>query len=170
MLALLIAAQIVTRSLGQFITGSLVNMILLISVFMIGRGGGLAVALVSPFLAFFLGVGPVFIQIVPFIAVGNAILVFIAGFFRKNIIRPGNKDRIITAIGLAAAGVVKVVFLWIGVVIILLPFIPGIKSQQVTAMSFMFSWPQIVTALIGILLTMIIVPLLRRAVKSFGEL
>jgi len=165
MLALLIGVQLATSPLkNQFITGTLVNLVLLISVFMIGLGGGLTVAAVSPVLAFFFGMGPQFIQIVPFIAVGNMIFVSIAGLVRKHVITKGVKETLITSGGLVAASAAKVLFLWVGVVIIALPLIPGIPEKQIAMLSLMFSWPQIVTSLIGSALAIAVAPLLKKAV------
>ncbi|MEG1801315.1 MAG: hypothetical protein RR273_05000, partial [Oscillospiraceae bacterium] len=57
-LALLIVFQVTTKSLGQLVTGSLVNFTLIGSVLAVGLWGGLAVAIVSPVLASLLGIGP----------------------------------------------------------------------------------------------------------------
>ena len=76
-LALLIAVQFVTRSIGQYVTGSLVNLILIASGLMCGLWGGLAVAVLSPICAFFIGIGPAFPQVVPAVALGNAVLVLL---------------------------------------------------------------------------------------------
>jgi len=165
MLAVLIAVQFVTRSMVFFVTGSLVNMILLVSVFMIGLGGGLTIAILSPFLAAFVGVGPAFIQIVPFVAVANAILVLVAWPARKRIMFNGPGDVLFTAVNLIIAGAAKMAFLWVALVLIALPFIPGVTKQQISVIGFTFSWPQLVDAIIGGALAMLIVPLLRRAMK-----
>lgn len=163
MIALLLGIQFVTRPFGQFVTGSLVNMILLTSLFMIGISSGVTVGLLSPFLAVFIGMGPAFIQIVPFMAAGNVILVLVASFVRKHMAKNNMKDFILAAGGLLIASAAKFLFLWIGLVIVFLPLIPGIKEQQIAVISGAFSWPQLVTALIGSSLTMVIVPLLKRA-------
>jgi hypothetical protein len=165
MLALLIGVQFGTRSFGQFVTGSLVNLILLVSAFLVGTGAGLAVAALSPFLAFGVGIGPAFIQIVPFIAVGNVIFVLIAQIVKNRIAYSGTKDAFITASGLAAASIAKTLFLWVGLVIIALPMIPGINEKQMAVISASFTWPQLVTALIGSVLAMALVPMLKRALK-----
>ena len=58
MLALLVAVQGITAGLGnQFITGSCVNLVLAVTALMVGLWGGVAVAAVSPFVAFLLGIG-----------------------------------------------------------------------------------------------------------------
>ena len=169
MLALLVGAQFITRSFGQFVTGALVNLILLVSIFTVGLGGGLTVAVVSPFLAFMVGIGPAFIQVVPFVAVGNAILVITAYVVRNHIVRKSLKGKAITALGLIAASSAKTLFLWIGLVIIALPLIPGINEKQITVISAAFSWPQLITALVGSALAMVVTPLLKTAIKSGKE-
>lgn len=73
MLALLIALQAVAKSAGPFVTGSVPTCATLLCGFASGR----VVALVSPFLAFLLGIGPKLIEVVPAIAIGNLVLVVI---------------------------------------------------------------------------------------------
>lgn len=167
MLALLIGVQIITRSLGQFVTGSLVNLILLVSVFMVGIYGGLAVAVLSPILAFLAGIGPAFIQIIPFIAIGNAIFVTVAWLIAGKLIASlKTRDTVISTLGLVAASLSKFLFLWVGIVLIMLPQIPGIKEKQAAVISISFSWPQLVTALIGSFLALMIIPVLKKAMKQ----
>ena len=75
MIALLVALQGLTKPAGQFVTGSCVNLILGVSTLVGGLWCGFTVALLSPFFAFLLGIGPALIQEVPAIAVGNIALV-----------------------------------------------------------------------------------------------
>lgn len=63
MIALLVALQWATKPLGQFVTGSCVNLVLGVSVLVGGLWCGLTVALVSPFFAFLLGIGPAFLPL-----------------------------------------------------------------------------------------------------------
>ena len=163
MLALLIGLQFVSHTFGQFVTGSLVNMVLLVTVFVIGLYSGAVIALVSPFLAVFMGVGPALIQIVPLIAIGNVVFVLLAWLVRKNIGRRGIKPVSITVAGLAAASAVKASVLWLSISIVALPLLPGTSDSQIAAISMAFSWPQLVTALTGSVLAMIIVPVLKKA-------
>ena len=163
MLALLLGVQFITRPFGQFVTGSLVNLILLVSLFMIGLGSGVTVGMLSPFLAFFAGIGPALPQVIPFMAVGNALLVLVARLVSKYMAKNNLKDIIFASIGLFLASTAKFLFLWVGLVIIALPLIPGLKEQQLTMLGAAFSWPQLVTALIGSTLAMMIVPILKRA-------
>ena len=88
MLALLIVLQWATKPLGQIVTGSCVNAVLAVAVLLGGLWCGLTVALISPFCAFLLGVGPQVIAIVPAIALGNAVFVLVLHFvYDKNIWR-----------------------------------------------------------------------------------
>ena len=167
MLALLIGTQLVTRSLGQFVTGSLVNLILLVSVFTVGLGGGLVVAVASNVLAFLAGIGPALPQVVPFVAVANAILVSVAHLARRQIGEKGVKSTLLAASGLIAAAAAKTLFLWVGLVLIALPLIPGLKEPQAAMLGAAFSWPQLVTALSGGTFALIIMPPLKKTMKAF---
>ena len=98
-LALLVAVQFVTRSMGQYVTGSLVNLILIASGLLCGLWGGLAVALLSPVCAFLIGIGPAFPQIVPAIMLGNAVIVLV-----WHLIAGGQNTRLPGYLLAAAAG------------------------------------------------------------------
>ena len=65
MLALLIVLQWATKPLGQIVTGSCVNAVLVAAVLLGGLWCGLTVAVISPFCAFLLGIGPQLIAIIP---------------------------------------------------------------------------------------------------------
>ena len=166
MLALLIGAQFATRGFGQFVTGSLVNLILLTSVFTAGLGSGLTVAAASPFLAFVLGLPYPLPQIVPFIAAGNAVLVTIAWLVRKHMAKGSVKNLVFASAGLIAAGTAKFLVLWIGIVKVLLPMLPELPEQRVNIITAAFTWPQLITALIGSALAMAVVPLVKKALST----
>ena len=78
-LALLVTVQTVTKSFGQLVTGSCVNLILALSVLLAGLPCGLVVALVSPVLAFLLGIAPQILT-VPAIMAGNGVYVLLLHF------------------------------------------------------------------------------------------
>lgn len=78
-LALLLAVQFVTKSLGQFVTGSCVNLVLAIAALIGGVWSGVTVAVISPFCAFLLGIGPAFFPMVPCVALGNAVYAVLFG-------------------------------------------------------------------------------------------
>lgn len=158
MIAVLIMLQAVTKAAGQFVTGSCVNAVLAVSVLVCGFGSGLTVALLSPFMAFVLGIGPQLIYIVPAIAVGNAIFVMLLHFlYKEKIIR--------RVIALAVAAVAKFTALYLLVSVLLCNVLP-LKPPQIATFQAMFSWPQLVTALIGGAVAMVIVPAVRKAIKK----
>lgn len=160
MTALLIALQAATRSAGQFVTGSCVNAVLALTTLLAGLWSGAAVALLSPFFAFLLGIGPQLLPIVPAIAAGN--VVFAALLWALGRRRGAPPERQIAA-WLASAGG-KFAVLYLVVVQILCRVLP-LKQAQIDTFSAMFSWPQLVTALIGGGIALLLAPPLRRALK-----
>lgn len=80
-LALLIAVQFFTRSFGQLATGSCVNLVLAVSALIGGVWSGITVAVISPFCAYLLGIGPAFLPMVPCVSLGNAVYALLFGLF-----------------------------------------------------------------------------------------
>ena len=76
MLALLVTLQALTKPAGQFVTGSCVNVVLAMAALVGGLWSGLTIALISPVLAFVLGIAPQILT-VPAIMVGNAVFVLL---------------------------------------------------------------------------------------------
>ena len=160
MTALLVALQAATAPAGQYVTGSCVNAVLAVTTLVVGVWSGVVVALLSPFFAFLLGIGPQLPQIVPAIAVGN--LVFVVLLWALTRRRGAPPERQIAAWLVSAAG--KFAALYLIVVQILCRVLP-LKQPQIDTFSAMFSWPQLVTALIGGAIALLLAPLLRRALK-----
>jgi LytS/YehU family sensor histidine kinase len=159
--ALLIALQWATSGTqafaGQYITGSVVNCVLAVAALVGGLWSGATVAVLSPFFAFLLGIGPKLIQIVPCIALGNLTFVLALHFLRE-------KNRILQVAVSAAA---KFMVLYLAVVKVLIPLMgDALKAPQVKTFTLMFSYPQLITALIGGTLAMLLLPALRKAIKS----
>ena len=162
LLALLVGLQFVTKAFGQFVTGSCVNLILTVAAICCGPACGLTVALLSPFFAFLLGIGPAFIQIVPFIAVGNAVYVMlIDAIFRKN---KGAKDSALSFAAICAAALCKFTVLYALVAKVVVPSL-GLPEAKTAVVSASFSWPQLVTGLIGGILAAEISPVVKKAMK-----
>ena len=89
LLALLVCLQALTKPMGQLVTGSCVNVILAVTALVAGLSSAVVVALVSPVLAFLLGIAPQILT-VPAIMVGNAVyvvLLFVIAGKSKNIVR-----------------------------------------------------------------------------------
>ena len=161
--ALLIVTQAVTASLGNtLVTGSMVNLILIVAVMLAQLSSGLTVAAISPIFAKFLGIGPLW-SLIPFIVIGNMVLVWVWHLLGN---RKFGKPAIGYIIALVAAAIGKFLALYIGVVQIAVPYLLQLPDPQAVAISGMFSIPQLVTASIGGALAVIILPLLKKAAAS----
>jgi hypothetical protein len=149
-LALLIAVQMATRSLGStLITGSLVNMLLFLSVMTMSVSSGVVLSILAPFSAKLVGHGPLWLFI-PVIAVGNLASVILwyllAGKYTDADNEPGTARKLL-AVGLSAA--VKFAVLYMGIVRVVVPVILNLPEPQAGIVSAAFSYPQLVTAVIG---------------------
>ena len=168
MLALLVALQALTKGFGQFVTGSCVNAVLAISVLVGGLGCGITVALISPVLAFLFGIAPQVLT-VPAIMIGNTVYVvllhFIAGKNNKNILR--QVAAWITAAAAKFAALYAIV-VWIICGLLAEPLMAAgtLKAPMLKMLPATFSWPQLVTALIGGAVALLIVPVLRKALRK----
>ena len=176
MTALLIALQAVTRSAGQYVTGSCVNAVLALTALLAGLWSGVVVAVLSPFFAFLLGIGPQAAAITPVIALGigpqaaaithvialgNVVFVVLMCLLTRRKGAPPEKQ--IAAWLVPAVG--KFAALYLVIVQILCRVLP-LKQPQIDAFSATFSYPQLVTALVGGGLALVLAPVLRRALKQ----
>ena len=173
MLALLIAFQWVGSFIPeeftkQLVTGSLVNCVLAVTVLLVGLSSGITVALISPILAFLLNIAPQ-ILVVPAIMAGNVVFVLLLHF----IVGKNGKSILRRAIAWIAAAVAKFGVLY-GIVAGLIcgAFAPALmaagnlKQPMIAALTFKFGWPQLVTALIGGAVALLITPMLKKALKK----
>ena len=167
MLALLVSLQALTKGFGQFVTGSCVNAVLAVAVLVGGLGCGVTVALISPILAFLLGIAPQILT-VPAIMAGNTVYVILLYVIAG---KSGNIVRRIAAWLVAAVAKFGtlygiVVGLICGVLAEDLLAAGTLKEPMLKALPNTFSWPQLVTALIGGAVALLIVPMLRKALKK----
>jgi hypothetical protein len=168
MMALLIALQALTKPLGQLVTGSCVNAVLVVTVLVAGMSGGVTVALLSPIFAWLLGIAPQIVT-VPAIMAGNAAYVVLLGL----LLAGNEKDfpRQISALATAATAKFVVLHLLVRYVIcglladVLLA--QGVlKAPMLQALPAIFSWPQLITALIGGAVALLIVPVVKKAIQK----
>ena len=165
MLALLIALQWATKPLGQIVTGSCVNAVLAIAVLCAGMSSGMTVALLSPLFAYFLGIAPN-LATVPAIMVGNCVFVsLLRSLYGKTILM-----RILAWLTAAlvkfAVLYVLVVFVICGLASDLLLEQGVLKAPMLDLLPATFSWPQLLTALIGGGVAVLIAPILKKALKK----
>jgi hypothetical protein len=161
-IALLVALQALTKPAGQLLTGSVVNLILILSVVLGGFASGLSVAIISPLMAALLGIAPNW-GLVAFIALGNIALVAVWYLITKIKLKP-----IITyIIAVVVGAAVKFGVLWLSVVQVGVPLILKLPEKQAAMISAQFGITQLFTALIGGAVACIILPLL---VKTIGSM
>ena len=163
MLAVLITMQMITKPMGQIVTGTCVNAVLGITALVCGVGSGAVVALVSPIVAFLLGIAPQILT-VPAIMIGNFVLVWVLGWRSKD-----TKKIWILMLRCVCTAAAKFAVLYILVVQIICNVAADffmqsgtLKSPMVKVLSTTFAWPQLVTALLGSIIATWIATLLRR--------
>ncbi|MDD3032302.1 MAG: ECF transporter S component [Atribacterota bacterium] len=145
--AILLAIALVFQMGGfpQFITGPLVNTVLYLATMIVGWQGGILIGIFTPVIAAMRGIlPPPLAPLIPFIALGNAILVILF-FWLKS------KNKIF---GIIIASLVK--FLVLVSAVRLLVQVPPAIAQ-------MMSFPQLVTALAGGFFALIIINIFKRA-------
>lgn len=167
MLALLVTLQALTKPAGQLVTGSCVNAVLAVSVLLAGLSSGITVAILSPVLAYLLGVAPQLVT-VPAIMVGNTVLVVLLYYIAGDCTSIGKR----VAAWLVAA-IAKFVTLYLLVVKLICGVMaPGLlangtlKEPMLKALPKMFTLPQLITALIGGGVALLIIPVLRKALHK----
>ncbi|MDK2856601.1 MAG: hypothetical protein PWQ86_1814 [Bacillota bacterium] len=136
------------QPVSVFVVGSLVNAALVVAAGVVGIGGGVIISVVAPVVAFLQGHLPPVPPMIPIVAAGNAAIVVGFALFRKK--NP--------YLGVAVGAVVKAAFLYLAVR--LLFTLITLKPPIIKALSFSFSWPQLVTALIGGVLAVEVLKLL----------
>lgn len=168
MLALLVSLQALTKPMGQLVTGSCVNAVLAVSALVGGLSCGLTVALISPILAFLLGIAPQILT-VPAIMVGNSVFVVLLSLLADKSGRNIGKQ-LVAWIAAAAAKFVSlyaiVVWLICGVLSENLLASGVMNAPMLKALPATFSWPQLFTALIGGAVALLIVPVVRKALHK----
>jgi hypothetical protein len=151
--ALFLALTIVFQQfkvLSQFITGPIINAILIIATLYIGLASGSIIAILSPIFAVLINPAPLMLAVptmVPLIILANLLIVFATSYFKeKNLMA-----------GLAIGSVLKASFLWLGVSYIILPlFGVSLAPKLKLAAQAAFSYNQLITALVGSLIAYLI--------------
>ena len=151
---------------ATIVIGSLVNLTLFVAAGTVGWYGGTAVGLLTPVVAFLQGhlALPV---LIPFVAAGNIVLVVAFALVERG---ANTQGRLWT--GVAVASVLKTIALY-GLIVLLFVgvMLPGMglpaeKAKAMTAaLSLSFSWPQLVTALLGGAVAVPVLRALRQALK-----
>jgi hypothetical protein len=156
-LVILISLTLCVEMLGlpQPVTGPLVNMMLILTTLILNPAAGVSLGCISPLVAVLRGQLPaILLPMVPFIMVGNALLVLVFGALRKKY-PPATAPLLspINWIALVAGSAVKFLWLW-GAARIVLPVFLGVRVEA--KFIAMMAMPQFITAVIGSILALAI--------------
>lgn len=161
MLALTIVFQMLRVILGlpnnifsQLLVGTLVNLCLLVATAGAGILSGIIISLIAPVVAFLQNSVPAF-WVVPFIAIGNMAIVIIYGMLYK-------KSKIF---GFTLGAVLKTAILWVGISIVGISVF-GLPPAVVPIVQLNFTWPQLITAMAGGILSLPVVAALKPMFKQ----
>ena len=148
--AMLIALTVVLQSLrliiplppmaSMFIIGTLVNMMLAVTVRLAGLKPALLAVALLPFFAYIQGQLPILL-LIPVVIGGNAVFVLICHWAWRR--------------GLMLAPLVKTICMFTSSLLLLKILV--LPEKMVFAIGFMMGWPQMVTGMAGIILARLIV-------------
>lgn len=179
--ALLLAICILSqyfKNLSVYITGPIVNSVLIIAALGAGLWSGILIAVISPITAFFFTGSPIMAGIplmFPTIMIGNLILVLCAYYFGAT-----KRSSLHLPVGLVIGSVLKAAFMGIVVIYVLFPLFgeniapnlpkPEMLPKILAAAKITFSLTQLITALLGSLLAFLIWIPLKKALKNESSL
>ena len=156
----------------QLVTGTLVNCVLAVTALLVGYGGSIAVALISPVCAFLLGIAPNFVTVLP-IMLGNTCFVVLL-----RLLCGSGKPFWRQPMALIVAATVKFAVLYGLVVQVICGIASGallgkklgdvvvLAPPMLKMLPTMFTWPQLITALTGGILALLLLPILKKATKN----
>ena len=161
LLALAIASQFL-KNMSVYVTGSIINLILIMAVFFVGVGCASIIAIVTPITSFIITGSPIMAAmplVIPAVLIGNEVLVLVVGLLKKMPL----------PVKVVAASVVKAAVMGLLISLIIIPvFGPGsgLPEKALAAAKITFSLTQLITALIGGVLACIIFPLVKKGVNT----
>ena len=161
LLALAIASQFL-KNLSVYVTGSIINLILIIAVLYVGVGCASIIAIVTPITSFLITGSPIMAAmplVMPAVMLGNEVLVLVVGLLKKMPL----------AVKVVLAAVVKAAVMGVLISLIIIPvFGPdsGLPEKALAAAKLTFSLTQLIAALIGGILACIIFPLVKKGVNT----
>ena len=173
LLAICLVSQIF-KSLSVFITGPVINACLLLTASLVNLPCAIALSVITPITAYFIAASPVMMVvpgIIPFIMLGNVVLVVSTHFILKKDLDTMNLDGINSLkliIKAVLCSLLKAVFMGLTISLWLLPtFVPEQSPlrQKMPVFQYTFSVVQFITACIGFIYFAIILV----AIKSYAK-
>lgn len=142
LLAIAIAFQIFGKFIpyNNFIVGPIVNAVLIVATAIAGIWSGTAIAVIAPLVSAFTNkapIAPLILGFSPFIILGNFVIVLAFHLLRK-------KNKVL---GVILGAILKFAVLYTAITI----FTSAVqmKPQVALTLTNLFSWPQLITALVG---------------------
>ena len=166
LLALAIASQFM-KNLSVYITGPIINAILILATLSCGLGGGVILSVITPLTSWLITGSPVMSAmpaIIPCVMLGNFVICLFVYLFTKN---KENKVQLILGeiVGSAAKAVCMYLTIAVGVIQIFGPS-SGLPDKALVVAKTTFSITQLITALIGSVLAYLIWIPLKKAIKN----
>ena len=159
LLAVCVVFQLL-KGISVYITGPVVNAVLIIAALSCGWQSGLLIAVLTPLIAFLVGATPILNAVptmLPVIMAGNACITMSAWAFRRRLLW----------LGLLIGSGLKALLLWLLVWFWVLPvFGTALPPKMQTAARLAFSWTQLFTALLGSLLAWVIWYRLKKSISN----
>lgn len=176
MLACVVVFQWLGKMLGDavfpgvgstILVGSLVNLVLYVTTIFCGVIGAVCVGLLTPVMALVIG-QLAFPVLIPFVGLGNVILVLVFWSLTKYVKLP---DLAIKTIGVVSGSLLKFVYMAFALTALLPLLLPAdTPAKQLAMMSLMYNWPQLVAAVIGGIIFYGVYKGLKNVVKPIDEI
>ncbi|MDF2673763.1 MAG: transporter component [Clostridiales bacterium] len=158
-LAIAIVFQLIGKNfpqVSQLLVGPAVNSVLLLTTYVCGTNYGIAAAALTPILAFLLGQFPApLAPFIPFIMIGNVVYVLAFGILK-------NKTKVGEYIGVIVGSLLKFLFLYFSASKLVILLGLGIPQKALSKLGTMMGVPQLITALFGGVIAIIIIEILKR--------
>lgn len=166
LLAICIASQFL-KNTSIYITGPIVNAIIIIDTYFCGMVCGIIISIIAPVTSFFITGSPIMAAVpamFPCIMLGNIMMVLAVAFLSKKCIGSKKRWMVSLPISIVAGAVSKAAVMGVLISLIVLPnFLPEAMLPKLPYLQLQFSVVQLVTALIGGVYAVIIIAALRRA-------
>ena len=166
LLALCVASQFL-KNLSVYITGPIINCILIAAVVFCGLPGGITISLVTPLTSWLITGSPLMSAlplIIPCVMLGNLLLALSVWVCTRKA-----KEKKHLLWGILSGAILKAAFMGASISLLILPLlgaVSGLPAPAIAAARVTFSLTQLITALIGGALAMAVVTALRHTGKQ----
>ena len=154
------------KGISVYITGPAVNCVLILASLVCGLSSGIIIAVIAPLAAFLIGATPIINVIpamLPVIMAGNVLIAVFAALFKN---RTAGTHSLLP-LGLVIGSAAKACWLWLTVWFVVLPiFGANAPDPMKAAARVTFSVTQLITALIGSAVALIIWNRLRSYIEN----